>query len=96
MIGKLRGVVDRVDEETIILDVNGVGYLVSASARTLRAIPAVGEPTELLIETYVREDAIRLYGFFTAGEREWFRLLQSVQGVGAKVALGILGGWRKR
>jgi holliday junction DNA helicase RuvA len=91
MIGKLKGVVDSVDEETIILDVNGVGYLVSASARTLRAIPAVGEPTELLIETHVREDAIRLYGFLTAGEREWFRLLQSVQGVGAKVALGILG-----
>jgi holliday junction DNA helicase RuvA len=91
MIGKLKGVVDSVDEETIILDVNGVGYLVSASARTLRAIPAVGAPAELLIETYVREDAIRLYGFFTAGEREWFRLLQSVQGVGAKVALGILG-----
>jgi holliday junction DNA helicase RuvA len=91
MIGKLKGVVDSLDEETIILDVNGVGYLVSASARTLRAIPAVGEPTELLIETHVREDAIRLYGFLTAGEREWFRLLQSVQGVGAKVALGILG-----
>jgi holliday junction DNA helicase RuvA len=91
MIGKLKGVVDSVEEEALILDVNGVGYLVSASARTLRAIPALGEPTELLIETYVREDAIRLYGFFTAGEREWFRLLQSVQGVGAKVALGILG-----
>jgi holliday junction DNA helicase RuvA len=91
MIGKLKGVVDSVEEEALILDVNGVGYLVSASARTLRAIPAVGEPTELLIETHVREDAIRLYGFLTAGEREWFRLLQSVQGVGAKVALGILG-----
>ena len=91
MIGKLKGVVDTVEEEALILDVNGVGYLVSASARTLRAIPAVGEPTELLIETYVREDAIRLFGFLTAGERDWFRLLQSVQGVGAKVALGILG-----
>ena len=91
MIGKLKGIVDSADEETIILDVNGVGYLVSASARTLRALPAVGEPAELLIETYVREDAIRLYGFFTAGERDWFRLLQNVQGVGAKVALGILG-----
>ena len=91
MIGKLRGIIDSYGEDAVILDVNGVGYLVSASARTLRAIPAVGEPTELLIETYVREDAIRLYGFFTAGEREWFRLLQSVQGVGAKVALGILG-----
>jgi Holliday junction DNA helicase RuvA len=91
MIGKLKGIIDSADEETIILDVNGVGYLVSASARTLRALPAAGEPTELLIETYVREDAIRLYGFLTNAERDWFRLLQSVQGVGAKVALGILG-----
>jgi Holliday junction DNA helicase RuvA len=91
MIGKLKGVVDSVDEEAFILDVNGVGYLVSASARTLRALPGVGEATELLVETHVREDAIRLYGFLTAAERDWFRLLQSVQGVGAKVALGILG-----
>jgi holliday junction DNA helicase RuvA len=91
MIGKLKGIVDSIEEEALVLDVNGVGYLVSASARTLRAIPALGEPTVLLIETYVREDAIRLYGFLTAGERDWFRLLQSVQGVGAKVALGILG-----
>src|SRR6516165_583411 len=91
MIGKLKGVVDSVDEEALILDVNGVGYLVSASARTLRALPAAGEAAELMIETHVREDAIRLYGFLTAAERDWFRLLQSVQGVGAKVALGILG-----
>ena len=91
MIGKLRGVVDTVAEEALILDVNGVGYLVSASARTLRVLPAPGEPVELLIETHVREDAIRLYGFLTAAECDWFRLLQSVQGVGAKVALGILG-----
>jgi holliday junction DNA helicase RuvA len=91
MIGKLRGVVDGVDEEGLILDVNGVGYVVAASAQTLRALPPIGEPAELLIETHVREDAIRLYGFLTASERDWFRLLQSVQGVGAKVALGILG-----
>ena len=91
MIGKLKGIVDSVEEEGLILDVNGVGYLVSASARTLRALPASGAPAELLIETHVREDAIRLYGFLTASERDWFRLLQNVQGVGAKVALGILG-----
>jgi Holliday junction DNA helicase RuvA len=91
MIGKLKGVVESVDDESLILDVSGVGYLGSASGRTLRALPAVGERAELLIETHVREDAIRLYGFLTATEREWFRVLQSVQGVGAKVALGILG-----
>ncbi len=91
MIGKLSGVVDSLDEEGLVLDVNGVGYLVAASARTLRVLPPVGAPVALLIETQVREDAIRLYGFLTAGERDWFRLLQSVQGVGAKVALGILG-----
>jgi len=91
MIGKLKGIVDGVDEDGLILDVNGVGYLVSASARTLRALPAVGQPATLHIETQVREDAIRLFGFLTAAERDWFRLLQSVQGVGAKVALGILG-----
>ena len=91
MIGRLRGVVYGLEEEGLILDVNGVGYLIAASARTLRALPPPGEPTEMLIETYVREDAIRLYGFLTATERNWFRVLQSVQGVGAKVALGILG-----
>jgi Holliday junction DNA helicase RuvA len=91
MIGKLRGIVDSFDADELILDVNGVGYLVSASARTLRALPQRGEPAELLIETHVREDAIKLYGFLSTAERDWFRLLQSVQGVGAKVALGILG-----
>lgn len=91
MIGKLSGVVDSLDEDGLVLDVNGVGYLVAASARTLRSLPPIGEPLALLIETQVREDAIRLYGFLTVVERDWFRLLQSVQGVGAKVALGILG-----
>ncbi len=91
MIGKLKGIVDGVDEEGLVIDVNGVGYVVAASARTLRALPPVGQATTLHIETQVREDAIRLFGFLTTGERDWFRLLQSVQGVGAKVALGILG-----
>ena len=91
MIGKLKGLIDSVDEEGLILDVNGVGYLVAASARSLRALPAIGQAASLHIETQVREDAIRLFGFVTAGERDWFRLLQNVQGVGAKVALGILG-----
>jgi Holliday junction DNA helicase RuvA len=91
MIGKLRGLVDEVGEDTLILDVNGVGYLVAASARTLRHLPPIGQAAILHIETQVREDAIRLFGFLTESERDWFRLLQSVQGVGAKVALAILG-----
>jgi holliday junction DNA helicase RuvA len=91
MIGKLKGILDSVDEEGLIIDVNGVGYVVAASACTLRNLPAVGQATILHIETQVREDAIRLFGFLTEGERDWFRLLQSVQGVGAKVALAILG-----
>jgi Holliday junction DNA helicase RuvA len=91
MIGKLKGVVDSYGEDSIILDVNGVGYLVHCSTRTLQDLPRVGEAASLSIETYVREDQIRLFGFATELEREWFRLLQTVQGVGAKVALAVLG-----
>lgn len=91
MIGKLSGIVDSYGEDHIILDVNGVGYLVHCSARTLQELPPAGEPARLAIETYVREDQIRLFGFASDVEREWFRLLQTVQGVGAKVALAVLG-----
>lgn len=90
MIGKLKGVVDSQGEDHVILDVHGVGYLVHCSARTLQALPAAGEAASLAIETVVREDMIRLYGFRSDAERECFRMLQTVQGVGAKVALGIL------
>jgi Holliday junction DNA helicase RuvA len=90
MIGKLRGVVDAVGEAHAIVDVNGVGYEVQASARTLRAMQP-GQEISLAIETHVREDAIRLYGFTSEVERAWFRTLLTVQGVGTKVALGVLG-----
>jgi holliday junction DNA helicase RuvA len=90
MIGKLTGTVDSIGEDYLVLDVHGVGYLVHCSARTLQGLPAAGETVVLAIETYVREDQIRLFGFFSATEREWFRLLQTVQGVGARVALAIL------
>ncbi|MFY9687661.1 MAG: Holliday junction branch migration protein RuvA [Pseudolabrys sp.] len=91
MIGKLKGIIDTYGEDYIILDVNGVGYQVHCSARTLQALPSPGEPATLSIETYVREDQIRLFGFASDIEREWFRLLQTVQGVGAKVAMSVLG-----
>ena len=91
MIGKLTGTIDSVGEDFVILDVHGVGYLVHCSARTLQELPAVGEAVVLAIETYVREDQIRLFGFLADIEREWFRLLQTVQGVGAKMALSVLG-----
>jgi Holliday junction DNA helicase RuvA len=91
MIGRLKGIIDSYGEDHVILDVNGVGYLVHCSTRTLQALPGTGEPVTLAIETHVREDQIRLFGFETDAEREWFRLLQTVQGVGAKVALSVLG-----
>ena len=90
MIGRLKGMIDGYGEDFVILDVNGVGYLVHCSARTLQALPAPGEPVTLSIETHVREDQIRLFGFLSDVEREWFRLLQTVQGVGVKVALSVL------
>ncbi|RAI44401.1 Holliday junction branch migration protein RuvA [Rhodoplanes roseus] len=90
MIGKLRGVIDSYGEDFVILDVGGVGYLVHCSARTLQALPEAGEAAALAIETHVREDQIRLFGFQSEVEREWFRLLQTVQGVGTKVALAVL------
>ena len=90
MIGKLKGVIDSYGEDFIVLDVQGVGYLVHCSARTLQALPGAGEAATLSIETHVREDQIRLFGFLSDTEREWFRLLQTVQGVGAKVALSVL------
>ena len=91
MIGKLKGLIDSYGEDFVILDVNGVGYVVQCSARTLQKLPRAGEAASLAIETQVREDAIRLFGFTSDAERDWFRLLQSVQGVGSKVALAILG-----
>jgi Holliday junction DNA helicase RuvA len=91
MIGKLRGLVDSIGSDWVILDVGGVGYVVHCSSRTLSSLPAKGEAATLSIETYVREDQIRLFGFGSDVERDWFRLLQSVQGVGAKVALAVLG-----
>jgi holliday junction DNA helicase RuvA len=90
MIGKLKGIVDEIDEDHCILDVGGVGYVAYCSSRTLGKL-GPGEAVTLFIETYVREDVLRLYGFATRLEREWFRLLSNnVQGVGAKVALAIL------
>jgi holliday junction DNA helicase RuvA len=94
MIGKLKGTIDSYGEDYIILDVGGVGYLVHCSARTLQALPAAGQAVTLAIETHVREDQIRLFGFLTDAEREWFRLLQTVQGVGAKVALSVLSAFK--
>ena len=90
MIGRLKGIVDAFGDDFVILDVGGVGYEVHCSTRTLQDLPKAGEAAVMSIETVVREDLIRLYGFSTAAERAWFRLLTTVQGVGTKVALAIL------
>jgi Holliday junction DNA helicase RuvA len=90
MIALLTGRLDGLEDGRCVLDVNGVGYLVHASTRTLAALPQPPATARLLIETHVREDAILLYGFVDSAEREWFRLLTTVQGVGAKVALSVL------
>jgi Holliday junction DNA helicase RuvA len=89
MIGKLKGIVDSHGEDFVILDVQGVGYIVHCSGRTLQKLPRPGEAAALAIETHMREDSLKLFGFVSETERDWFRLLQSVQGVGAKVALAI-------
>jgi holliday junction DNA helicase RuvA len=89
MIGKLKGTVDEIGEDTVLVDVHGVCYEVHCSSRTLAKLN-VGEAVVIYIETYVREDQFKLFGFMTALEREWFLILQSVQGVGARVALAIL------
>ncbi len=90
MIAQLTGRVDALSDGTCVIEVGGVGYLVQASSRTLSALPQAPAQAKLLIETHVREDAILLYGFADAAERDWFRLLTTVQGVGGRVALAIL------
>jgi len=89
MIGSLNGVVGAVGEDTALIEVGGVGYLVQAGARTLARL-SIGAPAKFFVETHVREDAIRLFGFTSEEERAWFAHLQTIPGVGAKVALGIL------
>ena len=90
MIGKLKGLVDSFGDDWVIIDCSGVGYLVHCSSSTLAGLPGTGEAGLLFIETLVSQDAIRLVGFATSNERDWFRLLLSVQGVGTKVALSVL------
>jgi holliday junction DNA helicase RuvA len=90
MIAKLAGLLDQVSGDSAVVDVNGVGYLAFCSTRTLGRLPPAGAPVRLLIETHVREDHIHLYGFADAAERDCFRLLTTVQGVGARLALSVL------
>ncbi len=90
MIARLKGIVDEIGDDWVVIDVNGVGYLVFASGRTLGNL-VIGEATMVFIETHVREDHIHLYGFADALDRDWFKLLTTVQGVGAKVGLALQG-----
>lgn len=90
MIAQLTGLVDTLEDGRCVIDVAGVGYLVHASSRTLSALARPPELAKLLVETHVREDAIQLFGFADTAERDWFRLLTTVQGVGPRVALSIL------
>lgn len=90
MIGKLKGTIDEIGDDYVLVDVHGVCYVAFCSSRTLGRIGSVGEAVVLFIETYVREDQLKLFGFLTPLERDWFNLLQIVQGVGSKVALAIL------
>ncbi len=89
MIAKLTGILDSIGDDWAVIDVGGVGYLVFCSTRTLAQLPGTGEAVSFVIETHIREDHIHLYGFLDQAEREWFRLLTTVQGVGARVGLGI-------
>lgn len=90
MIGKLTGIVDSAGEDWALIDVGGVGYHLSCSATTLRALGGPGGRAQAYVETFIRDDRIQLYGFADTSERDWFRLLLTVQGVGARVALAIL------
>ena len=90
MIGKLKGLVDSFGDDWALIDCGGVCYEIHCSGRTLQALPRVGEAAVVFVETIVREDLIRLYGFASDGEKSWFNLLMTVQGVGARVALAIL------
>lgn len=90
MIASLKGLLEAAGDDWAVVDVAGVGYLVFCSGRTLSRLPPVGQPVRFEVETHVREDHIHLYGFSGPGERDWFRLLTTVQGVGARVAMAIL------
>ncbi len=96
MIAQLTGLLVQVEADRCVIDVSGVGYLVQASTRTIAALPRPPEVSRVLVETVVREDAILLYGFADPAERDWFRLLTTVQGVGAKLALSVLSGLSPR